>query len=68
MAHQPILEEEARQEIPEGQNSDPVIPPTPMRVMQQIGADLEIEEDLLTKDRLEDVPSAATSSMASDDI
>ena len=66
VAHQPMIEEEAHQEIPEAQNSDHVIPPTPIRVMQQIGADLEIEEELLTKEKLEAVPSATTSSMDSD--
>ena len=68
MAHQPILEEEAHQEIPDAKNSEPVIPPTPIRVMQQIGAGLEIEEELLTKDKLEAAPSATTSSMDTDDI
>ena len=34
--------------------------------MQQIGADLEIEEELLTKDKLEAGSSATSSSMDSD--
>ena len=68
VAHHPRLEEEAQQEIRQAQHSDLVIPPTPIRVMQQIGADLEIEEDLLTKEKLEAAPSATTSSMDADDI
>src|SRR3954471_11778506 len=41
VAQQQRKEEEAHQNIPEAQQSDPTIPPTPIRVMQQIGADQE---------------------------
>ena len=68
LAQQQRTTNEAHQEIPEAQQSDTSIPPTPIRVIQQIGVDLEIEEGLLTKDKLEAGPSAATSSMDSHDL
>src|SRR5439155_622100 len=56
-AHMPKPTVEAHKGVPEEQHSDHNIPPTPIKVLQQIGADLEIEEDLLSKDRLEAGPT-----------
>ena len=41
------------------QQEEQVVPPTPIKVIQTIGADLQIDPSLLTKEKLMAAPSSA---------
>ena len=50
------------------QEEVPVMPPTPIKVLQTIGADLQIDPVLLTKEKLMATPSSSMAHHEDDDV
>ena len=46
----------------------PVVPPTPIKVLQTIGADLKVHPVLLTKEKLMATPSSSMAPHEDDDV
>jgi len=59
---QPLFEDEAQAPAQEEQ----VIPPTPIKVMQKIGVDLEIDPSMPSKDELMVAPSSSRNASSDD--
>ena len=50
------------------QEEVPVVPPTPIKVLQSIGVDLQIDHVLLTKEKLMATPSSSMAPHEDDDV